>query len=468
MEANRLHVSPGLLDMLPDVWQQNLDETLNAAAQQQKRMTVVLDDTLTGARAMYNTLVLTGRDTDTFTAAFESDAHSIVVLMNTRNLSLKDAAALYQQVARNLLEARQRTGRNFRIISRGESTLLGHFPLDVDAVSRVMPAAFDGVLFIPGIEGSYTVDDTHYIDNGEDYVPAAEAQYAEDYAFGYRRSDLREWLAEKTGGRVAAGDVEAIRIETIRQGGPRAVRDQLLTLRDGTYCVVNSAHRRDIDVVALGVRLAEQEKRHFYYRASSDFAAAYSGIAPQGQLEPHTLPQGDGVGGLVVIGSHAQRATEQLIALLASSEVTGIEVRVESLLHDESQRAEVARCSDILDSALQQGDVVLYTSRRIIGADDPAHAQIVTQRVNAGLVSIINGVTARPRYVVVKGSITAADVVTRSLNVKRAIALGEVAPGALAWQIGNGRSGQPERSFIVVPGHAGDQDMLLHLVRQLR
>ncbi|MEO1439450.1 MAG: hypothetical protein AAFV33_03550, partial [Chloroflexota bacterium] len=82
MEANRLHVSPGLLDMLPDVWQQNLDETLNAAAQQQKRMTVVLDDTLTGARAMYNTLVLTGRDTDTFTAAFESDAHSIVVLMN--------------------------------------------------------------------------------------------------------------------------------------------------------------------------------------------------------------------------------------------------------------------------------------------------------------------------------------------------------------------------------------------------
>ncbi|MEM6530064.1 MAG: four-carbon acid sugar kinase family protein, partial [Chloroflexota bacterium] len=465
---NRLFDSPGLLEHLPEIWHQNLDQPLHAIARQHNRMVVVMDDTLTGSQAMHNTPVLTNRQVSGFAATFESTAHSMVILMNTRNLSRTDATALYRRVTHNLLEAQQRTGREFVIVSRGESTLLGHFPLDVEAVGQAMPTRYDGVLFVPGINGSYTVDNIHYIEQDDDYLPAAETNHARDYAFGYNNSDMRTWIAEKTGGRIAAASVQAISLDTIRRGGPQAVRDRLLTLQNGAFCVANTAHRRDIDVVALGAHLAEQENRRFYYRASSDFAAAYSGIAPQPPVQPDDLPTGDSVGGLVVIGSHARRSTEQLIALLASSEVTGIEVRVESLLHDESQRAEVARCSDILESALQQGDVVLYTSRRIIGADDPAHATIVTQRVNTGLVSIINGVTAHPRYVIVKGSITAADVVTRSLNVKRAIALGEVAPDAVAWQIGNSSTGQQKRSVVIIPGNTGEQDMLLHLVRQLR
>ena len=468
MEARRLLTEPGILDGLPAVWQNNVLDDLKHYAQQHKRITVVLDDTLTGAQALPDVPVLTSRSVEAFTAEFERGANSMVVLMNTRNLSPGDARALYQRVTRNLLEAQQHTRRPFTIVSRGESNLLGHFPDNFTAVSAVMPSQFDGVLFVPALSNSYTVNNTHYLLVDGEYVPASQTPYAGDYAFGYDTSNLREWIAQKTGGTVPAESVASISIETIRRGGANAVRDQLMSLENSAFCVVNAAHRRDLDVVALGARLAEEAGKQFYYRGSSEFAAALSGIAPKPVLNPRDLHMGDGVGGLVVVGSHVQRSTEQLIALLASGEVTGIEVRVESLLHDESQRAKVARCSDILETALQHSDVVLYTSRRIIGADDPIHAQIVTQRVNTGLVSILNGVRARPRYVLVKGSITASDIVTRSLNVKRAVAAGEVAPDVLAWTIGNGNTGLPKRTFMIAPGTVGEQDTLLHLVRSLR
>jgi len=469
MEADRLFSAPGLIDALPHIWQQNVMNDLHAHAAQNKDVVVILDDTLTGTQSLQNIPVLTTRNAQSFTAEFASETNAFVVLMNTRNLSPIDAKALYRRVTHNLLEAEQQTGRGFTVISRGESNLLGHFPGDVDAVSQVLQTTYDGVLFIPALSGSYTVDDVHYIyENNADALPAVQTKYAADYAFGYQTSNLREWIEHRTRGKVPAEAVDSISIETIRQGGPQAVKDQLLQLENGRYCVVNAAHRRDLDVVALAARLAEREGKRFYYRASSEFAGAYSGIAPQPVADVKSLPMGNGVGGLVVIGSHAQRSTEQLIALLASSEVTGIEVRVESLLHDDSQRAEVMRCSEILESSLQYSDVVLYTSRRIIGADDPTHAMIVTQRVNAGLISIINGVTATPRYLAVKGSITASDIATRSLNVRRAVAMGEIVPGAPVWAIGSNKHGQRKRSFVIMPGEVGEQDTLLQLVRSLR
>jgi uncharacterized protein YgbK (DUF1537 family) len=62
-------------------------------------------------------------------------------------------------------------------------------------------------------------------------VPAGETEFAKDAAFGYRSSNLKEWVEEKTGGRITRGQVASVSIETIRQGGPEAVAKELLNLK---------------------------------------------------------------------------------------------------------------------------------------------------------------------------------------------------------------------------------------------
>jgi len=70
--------------------------------------------------------------------------------------------ALNGQIARNLLGAA--SGKSFVVVSRSDSTLRGHFPLETDALSEVL-GPFDGVLLIPFFEtgGRHTINDVHYL-----------------------------------------------------------------------------------------------------------------------------------------------------------------------------------------------------------------------------------------------------------------------------------------------------------------
>ena len=91
------------------------------------------------------------------------------------------------------------------------------------------------VLLVPYFEagGRYTINDVHYVAEGEQLIPAAETPFAKDAAFGYRSSNLREWVEEKTGGGVKAAEVKSISLDDLRVAGPDAVKAKLLALRDG-------------------------------------------------------------------------------------------------------------------------------------------------------------------------------------------------------------------------------------------
>jgi len=65
---------------------------------------------------------------------------------------------------------------------------------------------FDATFLVPYFEagGRCTLDDIHYVLEGERLVPAADTPFARDPAFGYSTSHLPSWVEEKTGGRIAA------------------------------------------------------------------------------------------------------------------------------------------------------------------------------------------------------------------------------------------------------------------------
>ena len=106
-------------------------------------------------------------------------------------MPLAEARAITRQVVANCKAASDATGRDFVIINRSDSTLRGHYPGEVDALiealeqrSAAQDRPVDGVLFIPFFfeGGRITINDTHYVTDGDDLIPAGETEYARDAA----------------------------------------------------------------------------------------------------------------------------------------------------------------------------------------------------------------------------------------------------------------------------------------------
>ncbi len=254
-------------------------------------------------------------------AEFETDLPAFFLLTNSRSLLLPEAKALNIEIGRNLVEAALKTGSRFVVISRGDSTLRGHFPGEVEALAEGLQQRFDAWTLIPYFlqDGRYTIGNVHYVAEGEFLIPVGETQFAQDATFGFHASDLRQWVAEKTEGRIAADEVAAISLEDIRLGGPQRVKERLLNLRPGVVCVVNAVSMQDLNVFTSGLLEARALGRKYLHRTAASFIPVRAGIPPRPLLtfEELNLPQEGG--GLFVIGSYVPKTTMQVSHLLASA-----------------------------------------------------------------------------------------------------------------------------------------------------
>lgn len=459
-----------LLAALPDEWPDDVLPEIQAQVQASRRKVVVLDDDPTGTQTVHGVPVLTEWPVETLSAELTSDLPAFYLLTNSRSLPLAAAQAVNADIGRNLVGAGQRAGRDFVVVSRSDSTLRGHFPGEVEALADALGNGFDAWLLIPFFQegGRYTINDIHYVADGEWLVPAGETEFARDAAFGYRASNVRRWVEEKSGGRIPAAAVASIAVDDIRRGGPPRVAEQLLRLPRGSVCVVNAASRRDLEVFVLGLLAAEGRGRRFLYRTAASFVAVRAGIAPRPLLTPTGLALPASGGGLIVVGSYVPKTTGQVSALLAQPGIRSIEINVEALLADGQRPSEIARAAEQAESGLLRGeDVVLYTSRRLVTGEDAGSSLGIGRRISEGLVAIVRAISARPRYLLAKGGITSSDVPTRGLGVKRALVLGQIIPGVPVWQLGP-ESRLPGLVYIVFPGNVGGPEALVEIVTALK
>ena len=225
---------------------------------------VALDDDPTGTQTCHGVNVLTVWDVGTLTEELKNTPKGggFFILTNSRALPTAAARELTKEICINLKEAAQQSNRSFEIVLRGDSTLRGHFPDEPQAVEEVLGESDAWIIapfFLQG--GRYTIDDVHYVLEGEDQlVPAGLSQFAKDATFGYKSSNLREWVAEKSPGSISLDRVTSISLQTIRTGGPDAVKKQMLGLEKGSVVVINAASEEDMDAVILGI--LEGKKEH--------------------------------------------------------------------------------------------------------------------------------------------------------------------------------------------------------------
>jgi uncharacterized protein YgbK (DUF1537 family) len=425
---------------------------------------VVLDDDPTGTQTVHGIPVLTTWRAKTLEQELLTDLPAFYVLTNTRAMSPEAARSLTLELARNLREASERVSKPFVVVSRSDSTLRGHFPLELEALEQALETRFDAWLLIPFFEagGRITKNDVHYLREGTKLTPVAETEFANDATFGFKSSNLREWVEEKTAGRVRAQEVQSISLSDIQAG---KVTKRLLELPKGCICIVNAEARHDMTLFVDGLLGAERQGKRYLYRTAASFAAARAGIRPRPFLTAKDLELPTTGGGLTVVGSYIQKSSEQLNKLLELP-VNALEVKVEHLLTHE-RASEIARVAGQAEALLKQNkDVVIYTSRQLLRDEAPERSLEIGERVSRGLVDIVRGIAVRPRYVLAKGGITSSDIATRGLEIKRAMVLGQVAAGVPVWRAGP-ESRFPGLTYIIFPGNVGKPETLAEVVQTL-
>ena len=488
-----------LFASLPAPWPEDLLPRIREGVAKSRRKVVVLDDDPTGTQTVYDVPVLTTWQPEELARELANDFPCLYLLTNTRAFPAAEAVRINQEIARNLTVAAMRSpGRNdFVVVSRSDSTLRGHFPVETDALGRTLTGGgtqTPPVLLVPYFEagGRYTVNDVHYVAEGEQLIPAGVTPFAKDAAFGYRNSDLRAWVEEKTGGAVKATEVKSISLDELRVAGPDAVKAKLLSLREGEVCIANSAAPRDLEVLAWAALSAENAGSRLMYRTAASFVAARLGLAPRELWKPGQKtkrgsaadqPQHrdfiralrlaeDGTaalrsdGGLTIVGSYVPKTTAQLELLLAKANVLRVEISVENIL-DAAQRATVLRRAvELANAGIRAGrDVVVFTSRTLVTGNDADTSFAIGNQVSEALVELLRGIKARPRYLIAKGGITSSDLATRGLGVKRTMVLGQILPGVPVWKLG-AETKFPGLPYVVFPGNVGGPDALVEAVNQ--
>ena len=463
----------------------NLDEVRKG------RRLVALDDDPTGTQTIADLPVLTSWTVADVQWALQQPTTGFFVLTNTRSLSEADAAERNRQIVDALDQAASLEQVSYVIASRSDSTLRGYFPLETDVLAEELAArgtVVDGVIICPSYvePGRLTVDSVHWARTAEGMIPVSHSEFAKDASFGYRNSDLRDWVEEKTAGRIPREEVATITLTDIRVGGPERVYEILADLRNGQPVVVDTAEDADQQVVVLALLRAEAAGKNFIYRIGPSFVRARTGQRATPPADPDRLREifarrptdsdetrPATAHGLIAVGSHVGLTTRQLDRLRDRGKIIEVELDVPTLLEDSARDrhvTDVARqAAKMLRNNDADSDIVIRTSRTLVTGNDAVSSLVIARTVSAALVGTVREIVSqvRPAFVLAKGGITSSDTATEGLGIRRAWCRGTMLPGIISlWEPVTGPAqGIP---YIVFAGNVGDDDALAAVIDTLR
>lgn len=441
------------------------------------RALVVLDDDPTGTQSVADLPVVTGWAVEDLEWALATGASAFYVMTNSRSLDPAEAARVNTEVVTNALAAANSVGREIAFVSRSDSTLRGHFPLEPDTIADLLERAgtrVDGIVLSPAFPdaGRITVHGTHYAGSAQTgFVPVGDTEFAADKTFGFRASYLPEWVAEKTAGVTRAQDVVVIDLEMLRTDED-AVVDRLTSVHNRTPTAVDCVEENDLLLLARALQRAEAAGANFVYRVGPPFVRARIGQVPHAPLTPEQArpadfaPASDAAGGLIVVGSHVGLTGRQVDALREATGTPEVVVDVPTVLDPDRRDAHVEQVAEQAAAALREGNVVVRRGGAFVAGRDAEESLEFARRVSAAVVEIVQRIVAArcPRFVIAKGGITSSDVASRGLGMRRALVRGPMLPGIVSlWEPQDGpAAGVP---YIVFAGNVGDENSLTAVVR---
>lgn len=431
---------------------------------------IVLDDDPTGSQTVHSCLLLTRWDVETLRLGLADSSPIFFVLTNTRSLPPDKAASVTREVCRNLKQALLAEGiQDFLIVSRSDSTLRGHYPIETDVIASEL-GPIDAHFLVPAFleGGRITRDSVHYLIIDGVPTPVHETEFARDSVFGYSHSYLPDYVEQKTQGRIRAQTVERFLLGDIRTGktiaGNVSTLSRLLNLTGNQCAVVDAETQADLNRFAADVLTAAAQGKRFLFRSAASLLTALAGLPPQ-PVAPEEMSQyvRDRKPGAVIVGSHVKKTTEQLQQLLQETGIVSIEVDVAQLLDNSLQPAGLlTQTLESVQTAHSAGKTpVVYTSRQeLVFADVQARLEFGAA-VSSLLMDIVRGLPSDIGFLISKGGITSNDVLSTGLALTSARLLGQIVPGCSVVRTPDSHPRFPNLPVVLFPGNVGDANALV-------
>ncbi|GAC1320889.1 MAG: four-carbon acid sugar kinase family protein [Chloroflexota bacterium] len=462
------HRAELLASLPPEPYVDALWEEIKERVARSSRRVMVLDDDPTGVQTVHGVDVLTTWDPDDLSAALRDSRPLFYVLTNSRALGQRAAVDTARQVVENVAQAD--AGVAVDVISRGDSTLRGHYPWELDPLTHGFGAGGPhGHLIVPAFPegGRITVDAIHYVEDDGAFVPVGTTDFARDPSFGFSSSFLPDWVEEKSNGRWRAGDVLHVPLVLLRSGDPDRVAALLACARHNQPIVIDAVSYADLIVLVTGLLRAEDRGLRFLARTAASYVKVRGGISDRPFLSHHELVPEEMMGsGLILVGSFVKRTSEQLSRALELPQVSARELVVQPLMQGRSARTihEFAAWAD--DELARGQNPLIYTSRELLEHHDTYDHFTVAARVSTVLSSIPSALHHTPAWIVAKGGITSSDVATKGLSVRRAWVLGQIATGIPVWRLGE-EARFPGMPYVIFPGNVGGPNALADVINLL-
>ncbi len=430
---------------------------------------IVIDDDPTGSQTVHSCLLLTRWTPNNLISALQDDSPLFFILSNTRGMDAERAATITREICVNLKQAldtlqAQGTPINPIVVSRSDSTLRGHYPVETDVITEQL-GPFDAHFMVPAFfeGGRFTKDSIHYLMVDGKAVPVHETEFARDSVFGFSTAYLPDYVEEKTRGRIHADQVERFLLDDVRGD----CRDRLRRLSGNVCCSVDCETQDDLNHFADQLQQIAGEGKRFLFRSAASLLTALAKLPPQPvQARDMACYVRDGKAGAIIIGSHVSKTSSQLAYLREHTKVTPIHVDVEKLnvdikhWHYNADMILRDLIGQITAAHSLNKTVAIFTSRNELQFPSQAERLAFGERLSAFLMDIVRSLPKSIGFLISKGGITSNDVLSSGLALEQSRVVGQILPGCSVVKCGDNHPRYPGLPVVIFPGNVGGESSL--------
>lgn len=471
-----MSISVEVLNSYKQIDEGYVDELLKKEIAKNRRKLVVLDDDPTGVQTVHDISVYTDWSEESISKGFEEESNLFYVLTNSRGFTVEQTTKAHDEIAEVVDKVAKKKGKEYLFISRSDSTLRGHYPLETELLKEKYEqhtgASVDGEILCPFFKegGRFTIENVHYVKYGDELVKANETEFAKDRTFGYTAATMPMYVEEKTKGRYKSSEVVCITLEDIHNMEFDKIEEQLMGVKHFQKIIVNAVDYADVKVFCVALYRAMAKEKVFLFRTAAAIVKVLGGVTDQALLSREQMVVNETRnGGIIVVGSHTDKTTKQVECLKELKDVVFIELDATLVKDNQAFEKEVQRCLEQEETCIREGKTVCcYTSRKLITADtgNKEDELRLSVKISDAVQSLVGRLSVTPSFVIAKGGITSSDVGTKALAVKKANVLGQIKPGIPVWQTGD-ESKFPMTPYIIFPGNVGEIETLKEAVEVL-
>ena len=456
--------------------EKEIEKELKDEIEKNHKKIIVLDDDPTGVQTVHDVSVYTDWSEESIRSGFEEKTRMFYILTNSRGFTIEQTTLCHKEIIERIDKISKKTGKEYLIISRGDSTLRGHYPLETELLREGFEAdgtkRVDGEIICPFFKegGRYTIENIHYVKTGNQLIPAGQTEFAKDKTFGYQSSDLCEYIEEKTKGQYPAKSVTYITLKELREQQIDRIMEKLMKVQGFGKVVVNAVDYYDLKVFTIALYRAMSRGKNFMFRTAAALVKVLGGVSDKPLLTRKEMVVKESKnGGIVVVGSHTKKTTSQMEELRKIEGLVFLEFNSDLVLDEKAFEKEIIETVKKEEELIENGKtVVVYTRRKLLSVENDTKegALLRSVKISDAVQSLVGKLKVTPAFVVAKGGITSSDIGTKALRVKKANVMGQICPGIPVWQTGK-ESKFPMTPYIIFPGNVGEVTTLREAVEIL-